>query len=205
MKSISALNQMLSESGTQTLTPDEAAAFDKYLSLLLKWNSKLNLTAIRDIEGILHRHFFECIFCARNLPQAIGTLLDFGSGGGFPGVPIAICRPEIRVTLGESQNKKAVFLREVIRTLSLQAKVEQGRAEELKLTFDAVAMRAVDKMDQVISLAEEKVTVDGYLVLMASLRDTDRFKGLACKTEWADPLQIPGSTEGCILLGRKRS
>lgn len=203
MNTLDLLGKLLADAGMQDLTSVEAEAFSSYLALLLKWNAKLNLTAIRDTEGILRRHFFECIFCARTLPAGIGTLLDFGSGGGFPGVPISICRPEIRVTLGESQNKKAAFLREVIRTLALQASVEQGRAEALRIAFDAVSLRAVDKMDQVISSAEEKVALNGYLVLMASLRDADRFQRLASKTEWQSPVFIPGSTENCVLLGRK--
>src|ERR1700686_1797783 len=83
-----------------------------YLDLLLKWNARTNLTAIRDPEEIVRRHFGESLFAARRLalseiaPVAI-TLLDFGSGAGFPGLPIALLRPAVQVTLAESQNKKA--------------------------------------------------------------------------------------------------
>src|ERR1700716_2998312 len=96
-----------------------------YLDLLLKWNARTNLTAIRDPEEIVRRHFGESLFAAQNLklgnpaPSApsVITLFDLGSGAGFPGLPIALFRPEIQVTLAESQNKKAVFLREAVRTL----------------------------------------------------------------------------------------
>ena len=94
--------------------------FEEYLALILRWNSRMNLTAIRDEEEILARHFVESIACAQHFPEGIGTLLDFGSGAGFPGIPIALCRPEIAVTLAESQSKKAAFLQETVRILGLQ-------------------------------------------------------------------------------------
>ena len=94
--------------------------FDAYLSLIVRWNARTSLTAIRDEEGIVSRHFVESIACAVAVPAGVRTLLDFGSGAGFPGIPIALCRPEISVTLAESQNKKAAFLREAIRTLELK-------------------------------------------------------------------------------------
>src|ERR1700712_2190007 len=76
-----------------------------YLDLLLKWNARTNLTAIREPEEIVRRHFGESLFAGRHLPQA-DTLLDFGSGAGFPGLPIQLLCPDLAVTLGESQNKK---------------------------------------------------------------------------------------------------
>src|SRR5438067_6064559 len=92
-----------------------------YLDLLLKWNAKTNLTAIRDPEEIVRRHFGESLFAATKLYPDDGsaeeTLIDFGSGAGFPGVPTKIYVPELHVILIESQNKKAMFLREVIRNL----------------------------------------------------------------------------------------
>src|SRR3979490_2916864 len=81
-----------------------------YLDLLLKWNARTNLTAIRDPEEIVRRHFGESLFAAQHLDAGTTTLLDFGSGAGFPGLPIALLCPDIQVTLAESQNKKATFL-----------------------------------------------------------------------------------------------
>jgi 16S rRNA (guanine527-N7)-methyltransferase len=197
------LNQALSQADMQSLSHEKAVAFEGYLSLLTKWNAKLNLTAIRDTDTILRRHFVESIFCATKIPPGVHSLLDFGSGGGFPGVPIAICRPEIRVTLGESQSKKATFLREVVRTLGLSTSVEQRRAETLSLTFDAVTLRAVDKMEKAVQLASERVAEDGHLILMLSFRDELRFRELTPQILWQKPIPIPGSNEGCILLGQK--
>src|ERR1700722_18488594 len=89
-----------------------------YLDLLLKWNARTNLTAIRDPEEIVRRHFGESLFAGQHL-ESPSTLLDFGSGAGFPGLPIALLHSGIAVTLAESQNKKATFLREVVRSLDL--------------------------------------------------------------------------------------
>src|SRR5579859_5161401 len=117
------LNELLAASSLAELDPETTGRFEAYLALLLRWNARLNLTAIRDEEGIQSRHFVESIACARAIPEGIVTLLDFGSGAGFPGIPIALCRPEISVTLAESQVKKAAFLQEAIRSLSLSSKV----------------------------------------------------------------------------------
>jgi 16S rRNA (guanine527-N7)-methyltransferase len=123
------LNAFLAARGLEPLDSALAARFEDYLSLLLRWNVRVNLTAIRDEEGILSRHFVESILCARALPAGIATLLDFGSGAGFPGIPIALCRPEIAVTLAESQGKKAAFLSEAVRQLGLAAKQTADRLD----------------------------------------------------------------------------
>src|SRR5271157_608723 len=151
------LNELLEEAGQPSLAAAIAARFAEYLSLLVRWNARVNLTAIRDEEGILSRHFVESIACARALPAGISTLLDYGSGAGFPGIPIALCRPEISVTLAESQGKKAAFLQEAARVLGLSAKVHGQRAELLTTSFDCVTLRAVDHMQQAVSAASHLV------------------------------------------------
>ncbi len=179
-----------------------AEKFATYYELLEHWNSRLNLTAIRDPKGVLRRHFLECIFCALNLPKGIGTLLDYGSGAGFPGIPIALCRPEIRVTLAESQGKKASFLREVVRTLGIEADVHAGRVEKLPADrqFDAVTLRAVDKMAEAIAHATSRVAASGWLVVLASQGsvtlpgDFQRFEK-----------PVPGSENGAMLLAQRPS
>src|SRR5580692_5764914 len=131
-----------------------------YLDLLLKWNARTNLTAIRDPEEIVRRHFGEGLFAATHLDPDTTTLLDFGSGAGFPGLPIALLRPDIHVTLAESQNKKATFLRETIRTLSLpNAEVWAARVETLPANrqFRIVTLRAVDNMEAALSAAKVRV------------------------------------------------
>ena len=126
-----------------------------YLELIMKWNARINLTAIREPEEIVRRHFGESLFVGAHLGEC-GTLLDFGSGAGFPGVPIQLLRPDVQVTLAESRGKKAAFLQEVVRSLSLRTEVWADRVEAMpaERQFDVVALRAVDDMDRAVGEAE---------------------------------------------------
>lgn len=198
------LDELLVERGLERLQTVDNKQFICYLSLILRWNARLNLTAIRDVEAILSRHFVECIACARGLPSEIATLLDFGSGAGFPGIPIAICRPEIAVTLAESQGKKSAFLREAVRTLNLSAAVYSGRAESLTQEFDCVAMRAVDKMEDAVAAAAKLVRTDGWLTVMTTEAETDRVGVIAGPSfHWREPVHLPGSDQRVMALGRR--
>src|SRR6266700_1835524 len=144
------LNEILVGLEDAPLDSDLADKFGDYAALLMRWNARMNLTAVRDEEGILRRHFVESIACARALPPEIRTLLDFGSGAGFPGLPIALCLSKIEVTLAESQGKKIAFLREALRVLGLSANVYGGRVESLVDRFDCVTLRAVDRMGEAV-------------------------------------------------------
>ncbi len=108
------------------------ASLETYLELLLHWNARINLTAIRQPEAVIQRHFGESLYLARHISPSTLTLLDHGSGAGFPGLPIALARPEIAVTLAESHSRKAAFLREAVRALGLSnVTVHGGRTENL--------------------------------------------------------------------------
>ncbi len=199
------LNQLLEESGSTPLPPDLHEKFAAYLALLLKWNAKTNLTAIRDEEGILSRHFLESILCARALPSGITTLLDFGSGAGFPGLPIALLRPDIAVTLAESQNKKSAFLREAIRTLGVTAAVHSARAETLTARFDCVTLRAVDNMQQAIPAALQLLAPKGTLAVLTTLDNIPMIQSLAAATtslQWLPPHPLPRGTNRILLLSK---
>ncbi|WP_263350757.1 16S rRNA (guanine(527)-N(7))-methyltransferase RsmG [Acidicapsa acidisoli] len=199
------LNQLLTESGHAPLDPGTTGKFAAYLALLLKWNAKTNLTAIRDEEGILSRHFLESILCASKLPKDIVSLLDFGSGAGFPGIPIALMRKEISVTLAESQNKKAAFLREAVRTLNLKTQVHSGRAETLKTIYDCITLRAVDNMAQAIPAAIRLLKPNGYLAIMTTTEDAAMIQSAAeqCALPHWYPLQpLPQNTNRVLLLGQ---
>src|SRR6267143_5503599 len=87
----------------------------QYIRILLAWNEKMNLTAIRDPLEILYRHFCECMYAAVTVPVEDGRLADVGSGAGFPGLPLKIIRPKLDLMLIESNIKKATFLAEIIR------------------------------------------------------------------------------------------
>ena len=195
----SQVKSAVASAGLAGIGETAAEKFSEYFDLLQRWNSKLNLTAIRDADSILRRHFVECIFCAQQLPAGIGTLLDFGSGGGFPGIPIAICRPEIHVTLAESQGKKASFLREAVRTLGLGADVYGGRVGEMAADrlFDAVTMRAVDRMEEAIATGSLRVEQGGWLVLM-----TNRDSYILPEGFMGAEIAIPGSASGVVVMAR---
>jgi 16S rRNA (guanine527-N7)-methyltransferase len=192
--------------GLDPLTHEVAGRLQVFLELLQKWNARLNLTAIRDPEEILQRHFIECIFAARHLPAEIRTLLDFGSGGGFPGIPIALCRPEIQVTLGESQSKKSAFLRETIRSLGiLNAEVYNGRVEGLEGRFEGVTLRAVDKMQEACREAIHLVAPSGYLVLFLSDEAVKNTVSAFDQFRWDAPILLPASQRRELLIGQKSS
>jgi 16S rRNA (guanine527-N7)-methyltransferase len=145
----------------QTALPNKLyPKFSTYLDLLLKWNTRTNLTAIREPEEIVRRHFGESLFAAQHLDPAATTLLDFGSGAGFPGLPIALVHPEIQVTLAESQNKKATFLREVVRTLGLPTEIWAARVETMPESrrFHTVTLRAVDNMSAALAAAAPRAS-----------------------------------------------
>lgn len=128
-------------------TPDPAwrTALTRYLDLLLLWNAKMNLTAVRDPAAIVVRHFADSFAPLADLPSDARTLLDVGSGGGFPGAILAIARPDISITLLESLHKKAAFLSTLKRELPLpNVTVEARRLEDLDrlAAFDVVISRA---------------------------------------------------------------
>jgi 16S rRNA (guanine527-N7)-methyltransferase len=199
------LEEMLKEAGLEPLGFSVLERFEKYLALLLRWNAKINLTAVRDADGILSRHFVESIACARALPEGIQTLLDFGSGAGFPGIPIALCRPEIAVTLAESQLKKAAFLHEAVRVLEIAAKVHAGRAEALPETFDCVVLRAVDRMPQAIQAAARMVGPHGWLALMTTAGDVSELEEAAGTGFSWSQLRLPGGEDRLLVVGKRGS
>lgn len=144
------------------------ASLERYLKLLMLWNARINLTSVRDPVAIVQRHFGESLFAARYVPRGTLTLLDHGSGAGFPGIPIAVARPEIAVTLSESQGKKASFLREVVRNLGVRAEVHASRTEDIPFgqSFDCVTMRAVDGAGFAVPPGANRVNPAGCLLIL---------------------------------------
>lgn len=163
--------------GTASVPNGLYAQLSIYLDLLLKWNARTNLTSIRHPEEMVQRHFGESLFAGVQIGSRMteaATLLDFGSGAGFPGLPIQLLLPELKVTLSESQGKKASFLREVLRTLGLRTEVWPGRVEALPdicctlRQFDFVTMRAVDDMGRAVVEARRRVGAKGVLVMLTT-------------------------------------
>lgn len=185
-----------------SLTAEQAQRFEDFLGLLLRWNARMNLTAVREPEAIVERHFAESIFAAQRIANQVNTLLDFGSGGGLPGIPIAICRPEITVTLAESQGKKTAFLREAVRTLGLKAEVWDRRVEQMPpgRVFDAVTLRAVDRMAEACRVAVGRLAASGVLVAFATRGTESELRGIK-EVTWQEGVAIPGSEQGLLLIG----
>ena len=171
-----------------------------YLELILKWNARTNLTAIRTPEEIVRRHFGESLFAGAHLGPC-ATLLDFGSGAGFPGLPIQLQRPDIAVTLAESQGKKASFLREAVRTLALPTEVWAGRVEAMPAArqFDVVTLRAVDNMEAAIQAASHRAA---QRIVILTTRQAE-LPTLADSFRFAEPIPLPESIEGVLLIGSR--
>lgn len=172
-----------------------------YLDLLVRWNARINLTSIRNPEEIVQRHFGESLFTAEKLSKHLqngSKLLDFGSGAGFPGLPIQLRLPEAQVTLAESQARKVAFLREVIRSLDLSTQVWPKRVEEMQAEqFDVVTLRAVEKMSLSIDSAAARVSENGWL---AALVGIDLAQNLPIPHTQAEEFLIPGSSQRRLIL-----
>ena len=181
-----------------------AAQFASYLELLARWNTRTNLTAIRDPHEIVLRHFGESLSCARVLPRGVTTLLDYGSGAGFPGLICCLARPEITVTLAESQGKKAAFLQEACRMLGVTASVHAGRVSSISAErkFGAVTLRAVDKMSDACVEAKSRVDAGGWLALMTIRPEFEATAELLSGVAWRPMLPLANSHSRVVALGR---
>jgi 16S rRNA (guanine527-N7)-methyltransferase len=191
------------EAGIKGLPSAAYTQLEVYLDLLLRWNNRLSLTSVREPEQIIQRHFVECAFAATQLPSNIDTLLDYGSGAGFPGIVIALCRPDIKVTLAEAHGKKAAFLREAVRSLGLGTGVFDKRVEDLptEQTFSAVSLRAVEKMELAIPIAIEHA--EKYLILLTTQESFPAFGALSPKMNWQAPVPLPNSRQMILAIGSK--
>jgi 16S rRNA (guanine527-N7)-methyltransferase len=179
-------------------SPDILPKLSAYLDLLLKWNARTNLTAIRNPEEIVRRHFGESLFACLHLAPEANTVLDFGSGAGFPGLPMAILRPDITVTLAESQNKKSTFLREVVRTLGLKVEIWASRVETMpeNLQFHTVTLRAVDNMAAALAAAVPRARKDLLLLTGTTPAAPPGFS-------FRQPIPIPTTQTSILLRGSR--
>jgi len=181
-----------------------------YIDILLRWNSRINLTSIREPEDLVTRHFGESLFAARHLFPAAGegtaiTLADVGSGAGFPGLPIKLWAPGISLTLIESNHKKATFLREVARVLTLTGiDIRNVRAETLaQSSFDVVTLRAVERFETILPVAAGLVSLSGRLALLIGSAQSSEARAILPSFSWSDPLSIPLSDTRILLVGGK--
>jgi len=177
-----------------------------YLELLLRWNARIGLTAVRDPDEIITRHFGESFFAAHQLfsPDApAGTAIDIGSGAGFPGVPLKIFLPSLDLTLVESNYKKVAFLREATRALDLATgvRVLNSRAEDVESFANLVTLRAVERFENALPIARKLVAPNGRLALLIGLTQRQTAESSLPDLRWEQPIALPLSTNRILLIG----
>jgi len=177
------------------LAPALSAPLLAYLALLARWNATYNLTAIRDPREMVAKHLLDSL--AMHAHVADGTLADLGTGPGLPGIPLAIAKPGLRVTLVESNGKKARFLRAAVRELGLaNAEVAESRIEALDRpgAFDAITARALATLPQILALGGHLLKPGGRLLAMKGTRPDDEIADLPAGwwLESVQPLTVPG-------------
>ena len=210
------LRTLVPDSGTtdSALSSAQLQNISTYIDILLRWNARINLTAVRDPEEIVTRHFGESLLAARYLfpvsssvtpvPPVVKAVADVGSGAGFPGLPIRLWAPQISLTLIESNQKKATFLREVTRSLTLtDVNIQNVRAETITDKFDVVTLRAVERFDEALPTAAALVAPAGRLVLLISISQQATAASTLPHYEWSAPIPIPHSHSRTLLMGKK--
>jgi 16S rRNA (guanine527-N7)-methyltransferase len=203
------------------LAAAQLEALAAYLDLLLRWNTRVNLTAVREAESVVTRHFGESLFAAAHLldPGSGAGLraFDVGSGAGFPGLPLKIFCPALRLTLIESQHKKAAFLKEVIRALRLEdTDVFTGRAENYPEagTGELVTLRAVEHFERILPIAARllrpgNLDADGdsgnaRLAVLIGASQAAVARQLQPDLHWGPAVPIPQSSARIVLVGARR-
>jgi 16S rRNA (guanine527-N7)-methyltransferase len=156
------------------ITPEQAGQFDEYESLLVEWNKKMNLTAISDHDGIVVKHFYDsCTLAFDNRFASVHTLIDVGSGAGFPSLPLKIIRPDLKVTVVDSLDKRLIFLEALVERLGLsEIKLVHARAEDaghrqdLREQFDLATARAVARLNVLSEYCLPFVKKEGFFAAM---------------------------------------
>jgi 16S rRNA (guanine527-N7)-methyltransferase len=196
------------------LSSTQLQSISMYIDILTRWNSRINLTSIRDPEEIVTRHFGESLFAARCLfPGASGgfgdgnkRVADLGSGAGFPGIPIKLWEPGVELTLIESNQKKATFLREVCRLLTLtNVDIQNVRGEQVSQTYGLVTLRAVENFADALRTAAQLLSPASRLALLIGSSQLDSARSTQPGMDWKPPLPVPLSRSRILLLGERRT
>lgn len=188
------------------LSPNSLAELLRHYDLLVRWNRSLNLTSITGLEEAALRHYCESLFVGIQLPAASVSVLDVGSGAGFPGIPMAVLRPDCRFTLAESRQRKSVFLREATRHLS-NVRIAACRAEEVQGAFDWVVSRAV-KWPDVLRVVRRGAGEPAGTVhpgpALGLLLGQDDAGDLVRQPlfDWRQPIPLPWGQRRVLVIGR---
>jgi 16S rRNA (guanine527-N7)-methyltransferase len=179
--------------GIVELSASQIAALEAHYELLLRWNKTVNLTTITSLEEAVERHYCESLFLGAHLPAGSLRIVDIGSGAGFPGFPVAILRPDCAVSLVESHQRKAVFLREVSRTIG-NVRVIARRAEQVDEEFDHLISRAVSYED-----------LRSSLKILAPVADllTGAEEPPTLGMQWNPPIAVPWGNTRFLRVGTR--
>jgi 16S rRNA (guanine527-N7)-methyltransferase len=176
------------------LSQEQCARLYRHYALLIRWNRVLNLTTVTRMEDAVVRHYCESLFLASLLPNEPVSVLDAGSGAGFPGVPMAVLRPDCQFTLVESHQRKAVFLREATRDYN-NVRILARRADQVEGEFEWTVSRAV-RWEDVLPLART------HIGLLLGQEDAECVLR-APEFEWSAPVPLPWGKRRVALLGRR--
>jgi len=185
--------------GRVDLSDSQIAQLHEHYELLQRWNQKINLTSIPSGPEAVIRHYCESLFFAANLPVTEqARIADLGSGAGFPGVPMAILRPECAIVLIESHQRKAVFLREATRGLG-SVVVLASRAQDVEMSFDWLVSRAVDPKD----VLRNTPRLAPHIGLMLGEDDWESLKSNQA-IAWGEPIRLPWGDRRLCVFGVSR-
>jgi 16S rRNA (guanine527-N7)-methyltransferase len=188
------------------LTAAQLSVLATHFRLLLQWNQKINLTAIRDPQQISVRHFAESLYLTTLVAAPCGPFVDVGSGGGFPGIPLQAIWPEASAVLLEPNQKKAAFLKEVVRQCGwrvarvLADRLEDAARSDLAGRAQLVTMRAVAPTESVLSDIAALLAVDGLVALYLGAEDA-AVVARSPLFQWRDAQPIPHSDSRVISIG----
>jgi 16S rRNA (guanine527-N7)-methyltransferase len=175
------------------LPPEKIALLEAHYERLLRWNKTINLTSINELGEIVERHYCESIFLGLYLPAKPVSIADIGSGAGFPGLPVAVLRPDCTVTLIEAHQRKSVFLREATRKLT-NVRVLSTRAEDVTERFDVAVSRAVSYQDLKRSLDK----LASFAILLSGGDAPPDSLGFV----WDAPIALPWGNQRFLRIGR---
>ncbi|WP_101697457.1 16S rRNA (guanine(527)-N(7))-methyltransferase RsmG [Clostridium minihomine] len=199
------------------ISAEQAQAFQTYMELLLEWNEKINLTAITEPEQVVEKHFLDSLLLIKAVEIPEGArLIDVGTGAGFPGIPLLLYRPDIRLTLLDSLQKRLNFLKEVCDRLGLSAQLIHARAEEgsrqpkLRDGFDLACARAVAPLPVLCEYCLPFVKKGGAFVAMKGPGASEELAAsqkaisfLGAKAESSQQFMLPDGSARSILVCRK--
>lgn len=194
-----------------------AGRFDRYAELLVQWNEKMNLTAITEPDEIVIKHFLDSLLLLKACPLPAGSsLIDVGTGAGFPSVPVALMRPDIQLTLMDSLNKRITFLQTLCQELEIPADCVHARAEEVggkpeyREQYDAACARAVAHLRELseyclpfVKRGGVFVALKGYEIEQELEEARYAIKQLGGKIEKVTKFTLPGENRRAIVVIRK--